>query len=283
MLEPGIYAALTAVAVLTGFIDAIAGGGGLIMMPALLSAGLPPINALATNKLQSMFGTATACFNFARKGLVDWRANILTVLFVFVGASAGVIVVQTIDTRALSLIIPLLLMGGQVGRMFREFAVTLSAAVMISLVISLTTTPMMCAWLLRPDAHARRPGRIGRALEGTFGWVHRAYAHSLDWALHMRWLVLLILLGVVVLNAFLFVQIPKGFFPQQDSGQLQGGRILRISPDGKITALVEKLPSFGDHHTNGPAIGPDGQVYFSVGVATNSGVVGEDNFKFGWL
>ena len=110
MIEPWVYAALTAIAVLTGFIDAIAGGGGLIMMPALLSAGVPPINALATNKLQSMFGTATAYSNYARKGLVDWRANILTVLLVFAGASVGVIVVQAIDTRALSLIIPLLLM-----------------------------------------------------------------------------------------------------------------------------------------------------------------------------
>lgn len=111
MIEPWIYAALTAIAVLTGFIDSIAGGGGLIMMPALLSAGVPPINALATNKLQSMFGTGVACSNYARKGLVDWRANLLTVILIFVGASVGVIVVQTIDTKALSLIIPLLLMA----------------------------------------------------------------------------------------------------------------------------------------------------------------------------
>jgi len=111
MIEPWLYAALTAVAVLTGFIDAIAGGGGLIMMPALLSAGVPPINALATNKLQSMFGTATACFNYMRKGLVDWRANWLTILLVFIGASVGVVVVQTIDTRSLALIIPLLLLA----------------------------------------------------------------------------------------------------------------------------------------------------------------------------
>ena len=111
MLEPWVIAALTATAILTGFIDAIAGGGGLIMMPALLSAGVPPINALATNKLQSMFGTAVACSNYARKGLVDWRANLLTVLMVFGGATVGVIVVQAIETSALSLIIPLLLMG----------------------------------------------------------------------------------------------------------------------------------------------------------------------------
>jgi uncharacterized protein len=109
MIEPWVYVALTAIAVVTGFIDAIAGGGGLIMMPALLSAGVPPINALATNKLQSMFGTSIACTNYARKGLVDWRANLLTVCLVFAGASVGVIVVQTINTKALSLVIPLLL------------------------------------------------------------------------------------------------------------------------------------------------------------------------------
>ena len=111
MIENWVYPVLTATAVLTGFIDAIAGGGGLIMMPALLFAGVPPINALATNKLQSMFGTATAYRNYARKGLVDWRANILTILLVFAGASSGVIAVQTIDTRTLSLVIPLLLMA----------------------------------------------------------------------------------------------------------------------------------------------------------------------------
>jgi len=111
MIEPWIFAALTATAVLTGFIDAIAGGGGLIMMPALLSAGIPPINALATNKLQSMFGTSVACSNYARKGLIDWRANLLGVAFVFAGATIGVLAVQAIDTKALSLIIPLLLVS----------------------------------------------------------------------------------------------------------------------------------------------------------------------------
>ena len=75
----------------------------------------------------------------------------------------------------------------------------------------------------------------------------------------------------------------NGAFYVAEGGQMKGGRILRISPEGRISALIENLPSFGDHHTNGPAIGRDGQIYFTVGVATNSGVVGEDNFKFGWL
>lgn len=79
------------------------------------------------------------------------------------------------------------------------------------------------------------------------------------------------------------VAYTHGAFIVAEGGQLQGGRILRITPQGEVTALVENLPSFGDHHTNGPAIGPDGRIYFSIGTATNSGVVGEDNFKFGWL
>jgi len=111
MIEPWVYPVLTVVAVLTGFVDSIAGGGGLIMMPALLFAGVPPINALATNKLQSMFGTATAFANYARKGLVDWRSNWLSVVLIFVAASAGVIVVQSVDSKALALVIPLLLMA----------------------------------------------------------------------------------------------------------------------------------------------------------------------------
>ena len=109
MIEPWVYPALTATAVLTGFIDAIAGGGGLIMLPALLFSGVPPIQALATNKLQSVFGTAVAAGNYARAGLMSWRDHKLAIALVFVGASAGVLLVQSIDTAVLNLIIPLLL------------------------------------------------------------------------------------------------------------------------------------------------------------------------------
>lgn len=111
MLEPWVYAAMTAIAVLTGIIDAIAGGGGLIMMPALLTAGLSPVNALATNKLQSVFGTGVAMTNFARKGHIDWKSNRLTFAFVFVGAVGGALLVQWISVEALGLIIPLLLVA----------------------------------------------------------------------------------------------------------------------------------------------------------------------------
>jgi len=109
-IDSWLYPALTATAVISGFIDAIAGGGGLIMVPALLFAGVPPLNTLGTNKLQSMFGTATAYRNFAAKGLVDWREHKGTVAAVFAGASAGVLLVQAIDSNALKLIIPVLLL-----------------------------------------------------------------------------------------------------------------------------------------------------------------------------
>ena len=106
MIEPWVIALLTAVAVLTGFIDAIAGGGGLIMMPALLFCGIPPVQALGTNKLQSMFGTLIAMSNYGAKGLIDWRANRGVVAVVFVGSAAGCWAVQQLPGKWLGLIIP---------------------------------------------------------------------------------------------------------------------------------------------------------------------------------
>jgi multidrug efflux pump len=134
--------------------------------------------------------------------------------------------VLSISLSLVAVFIPLLFMEGQIGRLFREFAVTLSAAVMISLVVSLTTTPMMCAWWLA-DAHAPVQGRsrgwLARAGAATWAFVLRVYARSLDWALASKALMIVILLFVVGLNVYLFVNTPKGFFPQQDSGQISGG------------------------------------------------------------
>ncbi|MES2787034.1 MAG: efflux RND transporter permease subunit, partial [Pseudomonadota bacterium] len=147
--------------------------------------------------------------------------------------------VLSISLSLVAVFIPLLFMGGQVGRLFREFAVTLSAAVMISLVISLTTTPMLCAWLLKPHDQQKPPGRVSRAFERSFMWMQRQYEHSLDWALSARWLVLAILVLVIGLNAYLFTMIPKGFFPQQDTGQIQGG--LRADQSISFQAMQDKL------------------------------------------
>lgn len=150
--------------------------------------------------------------------------------------------VISISLSLVAVFIPLLFMGGQPGRLFREFAITLSVAVMISLVLSLTTTPMMCAWLLKPGGAAARehpPGWLARQAERGYEGMLRGYAKSLDWALASKGLVLLILLAVIALNAYLFAAVPKSLFPQQDTGLLQGG----MSADQSISsqAMGEKL------------------------------------------
>ena len=159
--------------------------------------------------------------------------------------------VVTISISLVAVFIPLLFMGGIIGRLFFEFAVTLSAAVLISLVLSLTTTPMLAARLLcrsdgdslsrlrerageRVPAHGSRcqaekpfPSPLPQAGEdfdaGWFGHVTRRYARALDWSLANPWPVLAILAAVVLFNVTLYLAVPKGFFPQQDSGTLQGG------------------------------------------------------------
>ncbi|WP_106639914.1 TSUP family transporter [Allosphingosinicella vermicomposti] len=102
---------LIAAAGAAGFIDAIAGGGGLLTVPALLTAGIPPVAALGTNKLQSSFGTAFACFRFYRAGLIDARASLVPILFVLVGAAGGALTVQAVDPAFLAAILPVLLVG----------------------------------------------------------------------------------------------------------------------------------------------------------------------------
>ena len=149
--------------------------------------------------------------------------------------------VLSISLSLVAVFIPLLFMEGQIGRLFKEFAVTLSVAVLISLVISLTTTPMMCAWFLRnEDAINSAPqGRMARALEASFAWMLKVYERCLDWALHSKALVMLILLVVIGMNGYLFAHVPKGFFPQQDNGQLMGG--LRADQSISSTAMADKL------------------------------------------
>jgi multidrug efflux pump len=160
--------------------------------------------------------------------------------------------VLSISLSLVAVFIPLLFMGGQVGRLFREFAVTLSAAVLISLVISLTTTPMMCAWLLKPETDARPPGRLARWFERGFARLHRGYEISLDWAIGSAWLVMLILVSVIGLNIYLFSAAPKGFFPQQDTGQIRGG--IRADQSISFQAMQGKLRQLVDIIKRDPAV-----------------------------
>ena len=160
--------------------------------------------------------------------------------------------VLSISISLVAVFIPLLFMGGIVGRLFREFAVTLSAAVMISLVISLTTTPMMCAYLLRRSVEERAPNRLQRLSEAAFTRVLNTYEKSLDWALGNKGLVLLILVAVIGLNVYLFIIVPKGFFPQQDTGQLNGG--LRADQSISFQDMQLKLKAFVNLIHKDPAV-----------------------------
>ena len=176
----------------------------------------------------------------------------------------------TVLSMSLSLIavfIPILLMSGILGRLFREFAITLSVAILVSLAVSLTTTPMMCAYFI-PDRPERR-GRLYRWSERGFDWLVAAYGRTLDWALRHSLAVVLILAGVLVLNAYLYLVIPKGFFPQQDTGRLTG----RIQADQSTSfqLMRGKLRQFVDVVGQDPAV--DAVVGFTGGGQTNGGSV----------
>ena len=129
--------------------------------------------------------------------------------------------VFTISMSLIAVFIPLLLMGGIVGRLFREFAVTLSTAIMVSMVISLTTTPMMCAYILK-NPHKEKHGRLYRSMDTVFDWVLSLYRRSLHWVLENPVLVLTVLFLTIALNVAIAIKIPKGFFPLQDTGSLGG-------------------------------------------------------------
>ncbi len=130
--------------------------------------------------------------------------------------------VLTMSTSLIAVFIPLLMMGGIVGRLFREFAVTLSTAILVSMVVSLTTTPMMCARLLK-EHKGEKHGSIYRASERFFDGLLSIYRHSLLWVLDNSGLMLVVLLLTIALNVVLIIKIPKGFFPQQDTGAVVGG------------------------------------------------------------
>ncbi|WP_264049689.1 efflux RND transporter permease subunit [Methylobacterium flocculans] len=177
----------------------------------------------------------------------------------------------TVISMSLSLVavfLPILLMGGIVGRLFQEFAVTLSLAILISLVLSLTTTPMMCALFLRPEAahgHAR-PNLLVRGLEAGFDAMLAGYERTLRIAMRHRRLVALSLLATVGLNVYLYIIVPKGFFPEQDTGQMMGG----IQADQRISfqSMKQKLEQATAIVQADPAV--DSVVGFTGGRGTNS-------------
>ena len=159
--------------------------------------------------------------------------------------------VFTISISLIAVFIPLLLMGGIVGRLFREFAVTLSTSIVVSMAVSLTTTPMMCAFLLK-DERAEKHGRIYMASERFFDWVLSLYRGSLRWVLDNPIPTLVVLFLTVAFNVLLIVKIPKGFFPEEDTGSLTGA--VRGPQDSSFPAMDDSIQKIGAVIERDPAV-----------------------------
>ena len=166
------------------------------------------------------------------------------------GASEIGFTVISMSTSLVAVFIPILLMAGIVGRLFREFAVVLSVAIGVSLFISLTTTPMMCARFLRHESG--KHNRLYRFSENSFNSLLRLYDTSLRWVLRHQFLILLVTLGTVCVNVYLFAQTPKGFFPQQDTGRITG--LIQGDQDLSFAAMATKMREFTDVVLADPAI-----------------------------
>jgi multidrug efflux pump len=159
--------------------------------------------------------------------------------------------VFSISVSLIAVFIPLLAMGGIVGRLFREFAVTLSTAILVSMVISLTTTPMLCAYFLKSE-RGKKHGRLYRANERAFAWVQSVYRRSLTWVLDNPTITLVVLLLTIAFNVVLIVNMPKGFFPQQDTGAIVGG--VQGPQDSSFGAMNNAIQQIGKVIKSDPAV-----------------------------
>ncbi|MGB6478968.1 MAG: efflux RND transporter permease subunit [Candidatus Sulfotelmatobacter sp.] len=159
--------------------------------------------------------------------------------------------VFTISISLIAVFIPLLMMGGIVGRLFREFAVTLSTAVFVSMIISVTTTPMMCAYLLKSERDEKH-GRIYMASEKFFDWVLSLYRGSLHWVLDHPAFTLVVLGITIALNVVVGFKIPKGFFPVEDTGAIAGA--VRGPQDSSFPAMDNSIRQIGAVIKNDPAV-----------------------------
>jgi multidrug efflux pump len=150
----------------------------------------------------------------------------------------------SLTVSLVAVLIPLLFMGGVIGRLFREFAVTLATAIAVSAVLSLTLTPTMCAHLLKPEDHTKKHGVFFRAFEASFDWMIRVYDRGLKWVLAHQRTTLLVTIATVAFTGVLAVLIPKGFFPQQDTGLIVG--VTEAPPDISFSRMMERQRAVAD-------------------------------------
>ncbi len=170
------------------------------------------------------------------------------------GAQEVGFTVISISISLIAVFIPILLMGGIIGRLFREFAVTLSITILVSLFISLTTTPMLCALLLKQKEkiHKGIIGKIFNKSEQFFNWLQISYERTLNWAITHKRLTLTILLSTIAFNCFFYIIIPKGFFPQQDTGRIFGA--IRADQSISFKAMEQKVKTFVAKVQEDPAV-----------------------------
>jgi len=170
----------------------------------------------------------------------------------FKGAAEIGFTVVSMSTSLVAVFIPLLLMGGIVGRLFREFAVTLSIAIGVSLLVSLTTTPTMCAKFLRPPAQDEHHNRLYRMSEWFFDKTLATYRHGLRWVLEYQLVTLIVTIAVACLSVYLYSHVPTGFFPQQDTGRLMGS--VQAAQDISFQAMSGKMEQFVKVVMKDPAV-----------------------------
>ena len=185
----------------------------------------------------------------------------------YLGAREVGFTVTSISISLVAVFLPILLMGGIIGRLFREFAVTLSLAIAVSLAVSLTVTPMMCSRLLADGAHRPKDGPFAQRLERAFARLQGGYARTLGWALSHPALILAILVATIGLNLFLYVVVPKGFFPQQDTGRLVGG--IQADQSTSFQAMKVKFGEMMSIVQHNPNV--ENVIGFTGGRQTNSG------------
>ncbi|MGC2249021.1 MAG: efflux RND transporter permease subunit, partial [Terriglobales bacterium] len=179
------------------------------------------------------------------------EAGMQPVAAALLGAREIGFTVFSISVSLIAVFIPILMMGGIVGRLFREFAVVLSTAILVSMVISLTTTPMMCAHLLKAHRDEEH-GRLYRLSERFFNFILGKYTHSLRWVLDNPFLVLLVLVLVIALNVVIIARVQKGFFPQQDTGAIVGG--VRGPEDASFALMDNSILQLVDVIKADPAV-----------------------------
>ena len=185
----------------------------------------------------------------------------------YLGAREVGFTVTSISISLVAVFLPILLMGGIVGRLFREFAVTLSLAIAVSLAVSLTVTPMMCSRLLADAEHRPKDGPLARRLERAFTRLQAGYGRTLGWALSHPLLTLMTLIATIALNGYLYVVVPKGFFPQQDTGRLVGG--IQADQATSFQAMKIKFSEMMSIVQNNPNV--SNVIGFTGGRQTNSG------------